>query len=237
MKRYVLTISLMFALILSYSAAQPKLEIIGGDTYDWKDVKPNDSPVKTDIQIKNTGNKKLNINEVKPSCGCTSAPLDKNELEPGESTVIHIKLNLPTNSGPVTKTVYISSNDPQQEKKILYLKANLIKDIDVLPTSYMSFEEMKVGQEKTVKLKIKNNSRKDVTLSDFQATPSTLSINLNRKKVLKPGEELELVAKAKPDKKGYYNCTVSMKSNLQDYQEIKIQGFGNVSESAIFNNN
>jgi len=61
-------------------------------------------------------------------------------------------------------------------------------------------------------------------------------VNLPKKLTLKAGESFEVVAKVVPDKKGYFNCTVKMKTTNPDQKEIVIPGYGNVKESPLFNN-
>jgi len=77
MKKFVLILSMIFA-IVSCGYSQQKLEVIGCNNYDWGTTYPKDSPLKVKIKIKNSGNDILKIYEVKPACGCTTAPLDKN---------------------------------------------------------------------------------------------------------------------------------------------------------------
>lgn len=101
----LITLTIFFISSIMY--AQPKLEIVGGDTHDWGTVKVFESPLKTIITIKNTGNQPLRVFEVKPSCGCTTAPLDKDILNPGETAKIDIKLDLKGNVGAITKDVNI----------------------------------------------------------------------------------------------------------------------------------
>ncbi len=216
--------------------AQPKIEIVGGDSYDWGTVKPTQDPLTAKIKIKNAGTESLKITEVKPGCGCTTAPLDKNELKPGEEATLDVSLRIAGMQGNVVKSIRIASNDPNNSNKYLYLKANVFYPISISPTSYFAFNEMTVGQEATSKVTIKNNTNENITLSEVQVVPENLNVNLPKKLVLKAGESFDVVAKVVPDKKGYFNCTVKMKTNNSDQKEIIIPGYGNVKESPIFNN-
>jgi len=216
--------------------SQPKLEIVGGDSYDWGTVKPTQDPLTAKIRLKNVGNEVLKITEVKPGCGCTTAPLDKNELKPGEEALLDVTLRIAGFSGNVVKSVRIASNDPQNPNKYLYLKANIFHPISISPTSYFAFNEMTVGKESTAKVTIKNNTNESITLSDIQVIPDNLSVNLPKKLTLKAGESFEVIAKVVPDKKGYFNCSIKMKTSNPDQKEIVIPGYGNVKESPLFNN-
>ena len=87
MKRVHLIRTLFAAAVVTVCAsaaasAQGTLEIIGGDTYDWGTVAPG--KLTTTVEVKNTGAQDLKITEVRPGCGCTAAPIDKNLLNPNE---------------------------------------------------------------------------------------------------------------------------------------------------------
>lgn len=209
--------------------AQPKLEIVGGNTHDWGTVSFKESPLKANITLKNVGTELLKLNDPKPSCGCTTAPLETKDLKPGESTVMHITLNT-YNAGPVTKSVTITSNDPANGTAVMYLKANVEKALQAVP-SYLSFNNLEVGKEQSVTIKIMNSSTKDVTLSDFSSTNGT-TINFTKPVVVKAGGSVDLVAKAKADKVGYFNTLVSMKTSHPDFPVLEVQGYGNVMEPA-----
>ncbi len=234
MKRYLLLALLV--LFPFFVFAQPKLEIVGGDSYDWGTVKPTQDPLKAKIKIKNVGTELLKITEVKPGCGCTTAPLDKNELKPGEEASLDVTLRIAGFSGNVTKSIRIASNDPSNPNKYLYLKANVFHPISITPTSYLAFNEMTVGQEATAKVTLKNNTSQDITITDVEVVPDNLNVNLPKKLVLKANESYDVIAKFIPDKKGYFNCSIKMKTSNSDQKEIVIPGYGNVKESPIFNN-
>src|SRR6056300_1776529 len=107
MKKLVLT-SIALLLVASMAYAQPKIEVIGGNKHDWGKVSPKDSPLKTKVKIKNTGNEQLVITNVKPSCGCTTAPLDKDKLKPGEVATVNVTFNVGSKAGVNSKTIRIS---------------------------------------------------------------------------------------------------------------------------------
>jgi hypothetical protein len=219
------------------TADSPKLEFIGlpGDTYDWKDVSPKDTPLKAFIILKNTGKSKLIISEVKPGCGCTNAPLTHDTLVPGDTASLSITLNIGGNQNSVQKSVRISSNDPKSPK-LLWLKANVIYPIQILPTQYFAFGPLQVGQEDTSSVKIKNNSNADITFSNFEMSPITVISNMNKPIILKPGDDFKIAIKVKPEKAGAYQMQVKMKTTHPDYPTFSVSGYGTVKESPVFQN-
>ncbi|MCL5991764.1 MAG: DUF1573 domain-containing protein [Bacteroidetes bacterium] len=236
MKYLVLSIVLLSFVLLNSTNAQPKLEIVGGDTYNWNKVTPKESPLSAKIQLKNAGTDTLVISNVKPGCGCTTAPLDKSKLGPNEVGTLDVKLNISNRPGAVTKSISITSNDPKTPNATLFLKAEVKVDIEISP-QYFTFNDMRVGQEAVSKVKIINHSNENVTFSDFSNTPENVSFNLSKSFVLKPNEEIEITERAKPDKKGYFSSTLKMITSHPDFKELVISGYGPVAESPIFNNN
>jgi hypothetical protein len=234
MKYLVLGIVILCFIFSTNANAQPKLEIVGGDTYNWNKVKPNESPLSAKIQLKNVGTDTLIISNVKPGCGCTTAPLDKSRLGPNDVGTLDVKLNISNRPGPVHKSISISTNDPNKPNTTLFIKAEVEVDIEIRP-QYFTFNDMRVGQEAVAKVKIINHSKENVTFSDFSHTPENVSFNLSKSFVLKPNEEFEITERAKPDKKGYFSSTLKIKTSHPDFKELNISGYGPVAESPIFN--
>ena len=182
MKRLVyLSLFLMIGLSLTLSA-QPKMEIEGGKTYDWGDVKPEESPLHAKIKIFNKGDELLKIKDVNPSCGCTTAPLDKNEISPGEYATLDVKLRVDHYSGDVRKTVKIVSNDPQS-KQVMFLKCNVVRPFKIFPR-FLSFNRMYVGEESKGKVVLTNLTDKPLKIEDVQYTPENMRLNIQ------PGMEI-----------------------------------------------
>ncbi len=236
----ILFLTLMSVFCSSIVLAQPKLTIIGGDTYDWKEVKVSQSPLKAEVQLKNEGNELLKIEEVRPGCGCTTAPLDKNELQPGEVATLNITFNVGSYTGSVSKSILIRSNDPQKPRRYFEIRANVIREIVFKPAPYMPFRDLKVGEESTSTLYIKNNSKINIKFSNLTVEPKDTHLRLNidstTEIVLKPGEEFELTGRLTPRSAGYQNIKVMLQSTHPDFPTIAIPAYGTAAASPYFQN-
>lgn len=228
MKRFLSVATCAFFAVSASVFAQPKLEVVGGTTYDWGTVSIKKSPLKAEIVLKNVGTELLTLNDPKPSCGCTTAPLESKELQPGETTTMHITLNV-SHNGPVTKSVTITSNDPATPTTAVNLKADVFSALQVNP-SYIAFNNAEVGKKITAKVAVKNASDADVTLSEFTATNNVV-LNVDKPVVLKAGSEMEIEASVVPDKPGVINTSISIKTTHADFEVLSIQGYGNVVEA------
>ena len=81
------------------------------------------------VTVKNTGDKPLIINDVKAGCGCTTPKFSKEPILPGKTAQIQIGYNTKLR-GPFTKNIEVFSNDPKNERSVLYING-IIED----PTS------------------------------------------------------------------------------------------------------
>ena len=223
MKTFIILITLIF--LVSISNAQPKLEVIGGSTIDWGKVPASKNPLKANLKIKNAGNQPLKITEVKPGCGCTTAPLDKKYLKPGEIATVNVGLTPGSAAGELVKGLTITSNDPKVPVKAITLKAFIIRPIQVLPQPYIAFPQVKSGTVAESSMILKNTTERTITIKQF--IPSK-GITVNSKtKIIAPGSQITVSVKAKPDSKGYWNGSIQCKTDHPDLPIMDVIVYGN----------
>src|SRR5438132_10745614 len=70
-----------------------------------------DDAVSGTIRIVNSSDKRIHIDRLIPSCGCTNAKVDKEFLNAGESGVITVNVKLGDHVGRIRKYVAIVSDD------------------------------------------------------------------------------------------------------------------------------
>lgn len=216
--------------------AQGKLEIVGGDTYDWGTVAPG--KLTTVVEVKNAGNADLSISEVRPSCGCTAAPIDKNLLKPGEIGKISVTLDVSTRSGPTEKTVSITSNDPAGAVRILRLRANVRRALEITPAPYIVITDGKVGVESAATpIRITNKSDAAITLSVPEFTQGNVKVrfDMKDKRELKPGEELELKAFVTPQEQTHIFGQAKMKTSSTEIPTLDLSISGNIAKQEPVN--
>ena len=157
--------------------------------FDFGKIKSSE-PVRHEYIVTNTGNAVLDIMTVQPGCpGCTTAlPWDK-QIQPGQTGQIPIQFNPHGFSGPVSKSVTVSCNDPAQPTHMLQFKANVWQPIDVQP-SYLYFMPAE-GEEtnETKVVRIVSNLDEPVTLGPPQCDNPAFKLEL---KTLQAGKEFAL---------------------------------------------
>ncbi len=248
-------IAFAFAALASVAAsAQAKLEIVGGETYDWGKVKPpTEGYLEAEIKMKNVGNKPLKITEVRPGCGCTKTDPDKFELAPGEVSTMKVKLNIaPSQAGAIQKNITVSWADLAGNKALadfrangtpipanadtnvtagyIWLKADVQRAIMMSPAPYFSFNDLRLGKEGTAKIELTNNSDSDIILSDW-TTEGGIVCNFATRTTVKPGQKIEIIARVVPSTKGNFSGGVKVKTSHPETPELDIKAYGFVQET------
>lgn len=218
----------VLAIAGSFTAfAQPKLEIIGGNTYNWGSVKRADGPLKAKVKIKNAGTELLDISNVKPGCGCTTAPLDKNKLNPGEEATLDITLKIDKDSGPVTKGITITSNDPANGKVNLMIKADVYVALTVFP-KMMNFSASAPGQEVSSKIVVTNKSDKPIKVTKVMADPNVVTLDLKVGQVIPAKADVPVTGTLKSSSIGPVNGKVTILTDSQEAPELVVRLRGSV---------
>ncbi|OGU96047.1 MAG: hypothetical protein A2475_01125 [Ignavibacteria bacterium RIFOXYC2_FULL_35_21] len=228
MKRNAILI-ITFFLFTGILLSQPKLKIECGDTYNWGNVKEKDSPLKAKVKLYNVGTDSLKIMNVKPTCGCTTAPLDKNVLGPGDSATLDIKLTISGISGALHKTINIKSNDSLKPNAVLHLRAEVEVPVTFYPSKFFAFGQMYVGEEAKRSVKMINKTNQRIMLKDIDMQPPSIEVNIEDGDILPPNGEIEIIATITPDKAGTFSCRLTFKTNHPDLPEVNLTGWGNIN--------
>ena len=118
------------------------------------DLQPELGASKVDAVFKyeNKGDTPVHIKAVKPSCGCTTAALPKNDVAPGEKGEITATFNIGDRVGLQVKTVTVETDDPKSPQTVLTFKATIAQLLDLQPT-FVFWQANEPAQAKTIMAK------------------------------------------------------------------------------------
>ena len=94
--------------------------------HEFGTIKEADGKVSTKFSFKNTGNAPLIINNVNPSCGCTSPEWSRKPILPGQEGYIEATYDPKNRPGKFEKSIAVTSNSQKEPKTILIIKGNVI---------------------------------------------------------------------------------------------------------------
>jgi len=110
MKKLILTLSLC-AVLSAVAFAAPTI-YVAMPVYAFGSVTEGIAVTHTFI-LKNTGDDVLEISGVRASCGCTTAELATDSIEPGESVDLEVLVDTAGFGGTISKSITVYSNDPE----------------------------------------------------------------------------------------------------------------------------
>jgi hypothetical protein len=173
-------------------ASKARIEI-PEDMWDFGSI-PLNSVVAHDFPIKNVGADTLVITEVKPICGCTTAPLESDRIAPGEETNLHVQLNTKKLNGLVRKFINITCSDPVSPYLRVGLRAviNDPKQVIVPSPNLADFGNILKGETKSVSVVLSNTGESDESLEVLAMPDENIIASKLGKSILKAGETTEL---------------------------------------------
>lgn len=115
------------------------------------DLNPDMGATKVEAVFKyeNKGSTPVHIKAVKPTCGCTTAALAKNDVAPGEKGAITATFNIGDRTGVQVKTITVETDDAAAPQTVLTFKANIAQLLDLQPT-FVFWQANEPAQPKTI---------------------------------------------------------------------------------------
>jgi len=120
------------------------------------------------FKYENKGDTLVHIKAVKPSCGCTTAALAKNDVAPGEKGEIKATFTIGDRSGLQVKTISVETDDPKAPQTVLTFKATIAQALEVTP-NFVFWQAGEAAQPKTIIAK----AGKGVTIKKVDVTSSS----------------------------------------------------------------
>ncbi|MCL4468091.1 MAG: DUF1573 domain-containing protein [Deltaproteobacteria bacterium] len=156
---------LIFGLTVSYGCTPVKQTTTNAPSLHFDQVSynfgriPKGQKVSHNFTFTNTGNEKLVITKVQPTCGCTVAITSSKELLPGAKGIIKITFDSQGYLGPITKTITVMDNDPAKPSVLLSISGDVVTDV-MLSKPALFFGSIKKGQgaQQSVDIFISNPS-------------------------------------------------------------------------------
>ena len=134
---YLVVLSLGLAVVLAAcgSSGEPAIQL-GSEQVDLGAMS-NGTIEEFSVEVRNLGNAPLVIEAVTTSCGCTSASVTPQTIEPGEVGELMVVYDSgahgPEFAGEVQRQVFIASNDPDLREVVLNLQATVTLPEALLP--------------------------------------------------------------------------------------------------------
>lgn len=157
----------------------PRLEI-NEHTKNLGDVLPDSEHV-VQYQLRNIGAAKLNLFDIKSSCGCMQPVVSKSTLGPGETGTMEVKITTPHHTKHISHSIVLHSNAPDQPMVRLAIVGDVRWPVEVSDES-VQFHSVLQGE----------TERKEIELF----TPDASSFEVSRIETTVPWLKADVVLKS-----------------------------------------
>ena len=138
------------------------------------ELKPGETEAKAEFVVTNKGEKKLSIDRVKTSCGCTGSILDKKEIKPGESTTIIGTFKKGNRQGSNHNRLQVFLKGKAEPVETLHMIVQVPRLIHLNPF-ILYWNKSSAQTERQVQIKL--DTRYLTEISDIEYDPELLVIN------------------------------------------------------------
>jgi hypothetical protein len=184
------------------------------------------------FRFNNIGDAPLIIKKVRSSCGCTAALLSADVIGPGETGEVKTVFDSSGFSGPVSKTIYLYTNDPVQEIVRFQLSGNVQKEIHLQPAR-LQFPILTAATASRATLTLTNKGQGTLFLSDLKTTSSEMVAELSVTR-LEPEESAVLEVTVTPDEgKLRFAGYITLRTSSPRNPLLRIPVTGQRVESAV----
>jgi len=162
--------------------------------HDFGEIGPGAAGT-AEFTIKNEGTAPLKITQVRVCCGVVARGVEANDqLKPGESAVLELDYRAGMQPSPVTRRIYLRSNDPINGVATLTLKAKIARRVECMPTSLKLFLKQENAGAKDITLRSVDD--KPFSIKGFRSTANAVTAQFDPEKqatefVLKPQANME----------------------------------------------
>ncbi len=145
-------------------------------THNFGDVGPGTNHL-CEFRFTNSGDGVLKIGQVSKTCGCTPFLLDKTEYAPGESGTLKVRYYAEVPYGSTTKQLFVKSNDRQNPKVALAIKARLVAKVNYEPkTLKLSLKHQNAGCPQITLTSVDNQP---FSIRHFKSTANCITADYN----------------------------------------------------------
>lgn len=206
MKALALVVLFFTSFVMAEEAG--RIEVVGKDCVDFGKYPAREKKVAV-YQIRNSGTGKLEILNIRKTCGCASAVCDKKVLETNETANVEVVILPNSIFGLYSKNTFVESSDPANKFLRLTVAGNSIPIIEVNPSLEINAGRIKTNSTWSQSFDLKA-TEPGVSLGDLK-TESNYKVESKLEKITGGEGHYALSMTLLPTaESGDFRCTMSI---------------------------
>lgn len=140
--------------------------------YKYEDVKHT-------FVLLNRGKKELKIWKIENSCGCVTEEKSFTSLASNMSGTIDVNFRSGPETGTITKTIRVYSNDPDTPVYLLQLSGEIIEDITIQPRQ-IRFRDVPLGEKASAEIVVQPRPGFALEIKDVISSSHVISVKYKK---------------------------------------------------------
>ncbi|RMF62023.1 MAG: DUF1573 domain-containing protein [Calditrichaeota bacterium] len=221
--RYLLLVMITFWGFSSSLLAQ-QIQFLHPKVLDMGEVLQG-NVIEGEIKFVNTGDGVVEIEKIKPSCGCTTVPPGKMNYASGDTAVIPFKINTKSFQGIIRKSIKITFKNVEPKSELIIIQANVLTEVKVAPR-FLNFQSVPFNPDTTFTqfLEIENTSKKPVNITKIYTKSPYLKI-IPTTATIPPGKSQLIRVELNPAQPGRLNNTIKIETDHPTQKQFTIPVF------------
>jgi len=183
------------------------------------------------FDLVNEGDATLVVKAVRPTCGCTVADFDR-EIAPGATGKVKAKLDTKDFAGPISKSILVMTNDPQNPTVTLVIKADIRPFVEILPRPLIRFNAVAHEPMSQTFIVVGADPEKSFTVSSVESSVPFIATSVRQL-----GDDELIKGKSKNQYEvtlslidnapvGPVNAVLSVNTDLKEAPKVPVKVYG-----------
>ena len=178
----------------------------------------------------NTGIATLEVKDVSPGCSCMKAGEWTRKVEPGQTGTIPVRYDSRHYTGGFAKSVFVTCNDPTDQKPMLQIKGTVWRPLEITPPSAV-LNLSSESPSNTTAVRIISHMDEPVTVSDLSTTSQGLAVTLQTNQ---PGKEYQIsVATPPPWPTSSQQAQITFRTSVSNMPLVNLPLFVNLQAVVV----
>ena len=156
-------------------SAAPRAVVAGERHLVAGDIEPS-KVLEYDFILRNEGDATLAIEDLKPTCYCTSARTDLWDVPPGGAAKIHVRIDPSDFVGKINKGVEIMTNDPSNPVLLVDVDIHVLPGIAIVPPEVDFGALGPEGSKKSLQVAVKVPRERKLQIVGVSSDAAFLSV-------------------------------------------------------------
>lgn len=167
------------------------------------------------IEFKNTGDVPVEIESIRPSCGCTAVTPEKMVYESGETAVIPFSIKTKNFSGLIRKSIKVTFKNMEPRTYTFFAQATVVTDLNITP-KYINFYQVDMNADTVITEYFEIENTSDATIEITKIRTDSKFLKVAPESVVVPSGKSHLVRlDFTPTEAGRHNTQIHIESSLK----------------------